>query len=132
MRSVLGELGSPLDVATVVFYDNVSPMYMSQYPVHHKRTKHIELDIHFVREKVSLGQVRVLHVQSSRQFIDVFTKGLPSTLFMESRNSLCASYTAAESARGEGVWNGTCLPLSAPHDAARRRASRHDNDTTTA
>jgi hypothetical protein len=56
---------------------------MSKNPVHHKRTKHIELDIHFVREKVSLGEVRVLHVRSSRQFADVFTKGLPTTLFIE-------------------------------------------------
>jgi hypothetical protein len=83
LRSLLGELGSPLDAATVIFCDNVSTIYMSKNPVHHKRTKHIELDIHFVREKVSLGEVGVLHVRSSRQFADVFTKGLPTTLFIE-------------------------------------------------
>jgi hypothetical protein len=43
---------------------------MTANPVHHRRTKHIEIDIHFVREKVALGQVRVLHVPLSHQFAD--------------------------------------------------------------
>jgi hypothetical protein len=54
---------------------------MTANPVHHRRTKHIELDIHFVREKVALGAVRVLHVPSSLQYADIFTKGLPVMLF---------------------------------------------------
>jgi hypothetical protein len=33
---------------------------MTANPVHHRRTKHIEIDIHFVREKVALGEIRVL------------------------------------------------------------------------
>jgi hypothetical protein len=74
--------------ATVVYCDNVSAIYMSSNPVQHKRTKHIEIDIHFVREKVSLGEVRVLHVPSSHQFADVMTKGLPSQLFLDFRSSL--------------------------------------------
>jgi hypothetical protein len=71
-----------------VFRDNVSAIYMSRNLVHHKRMKHIVLDIHFVWDKVSLGEVRVLHVPSSGQFADVFTKGHPSTLFMEFQNRL--------------------------------------------
>ncbi|GKA22750.1 ribonuclease H-like domain-containing protein, partial [Tanacetum coccineum] len=47
-----------------VYYDNVSAVYMSANPVQHQRTKHIEIDIHFVRDFVALGQVRVLHVPS--------------------------------------------------------------------
>jgi hypothetical protein len=47
------------------------------------RTKYIELDIHFVREKVALGALHVLHVPSNSQFADIFTKGLPSALFTE-------------------------------------------------
>ena len=66
----------------------MSVVYLSANPVQHRRTKHIELDIHFVREKVALGALRVLHVPSSSQFADIFTKGLPSTLFYEFRSSL--------------------------------------------
>ncbi|XP_066382884.1 uncharacterized mitochondrial protein AtMg00810-like [Miscanthus floridulus] len=58
-------------------------------PVHHRRTKHIEIDIHFVREKVALGEVRVLHVPSKYQFADIMTKGLPIPLFEDFRSSLC-------------------------------------------
>jgi hypothetical protein len=61
---------------------------MSKNPVHHRRTKHIELDVHFVREKVALGELRVLHVPSSRQLADIFTKGIPRILFTEFRDSL--------------------------------------------
>jgi hypothetical protein len=62
---------------------------MASNPVQHRRTKHIEIDIHFVREKVSLGQVRVLHVPSAHQYADIMTKGLPSQLFTDFRSSLC-------------------------------------------
>lgn len=59
-----------------------------QNPVKHQRTKHVELDLHFVREKVALGQVKVFHVPSALQFADVFTKGLPRSLFKDFRSSL--------------------------------------------
>jgi hypothetical protein len=88
VRQLLQELHRPFDSATIVYCDNVSAVYLSANPVQHRRTKHIELDIHFVREKVALGAVRVLHVPSSSQFADIFIKGLPTTLFQEFRNSL--------------------------------------------
>jgi hypothetical protein len=72
---------------TVVYCDNVSAIYMSSNPVQHRRMKHIEIDIHFVREKVVLGEVRVLHVPSSHVFADIMTKGLPSALFDEFQRS---------------------------------------------
>ncbi|WVZ88497.1 LOW QUALITY PROTEIN: hypothetical protein U9M48_035014 [Paspalum notatum var. saurae] len=86
LRQLLQELHLPLEKATVVFCDNVSAVYMAANPVHHRCTKHIEIDIHFVREKVALGEVRVLHVPSSQQFADIMTKGLPS--FTDFRSSL--------------------------------------------
>ena len=60
----------------------ISAVYMSGNPVQHLRTKHIEIDIHFVREKVALGQVWVLHVPCTTQFADIFTKGLPLLHFV--------------------------------------------------
>ncbi|KAK1686644.1 hypothetical protein QYE76_047492 [Lolium multiflorum] len=58
LRQLLSELSCPIDKATLVFCDNVSAVYLSANSVHHRRTKHIELDIHFVREQVALGRVR--------------------------------------------------------------------------
>jgi hypothetical protein len=83
LRQLLGELDSPLTKATIIFCDNVSACYMSSNPVHHKRTKHIELDVHFVREKVAVGQCKVLHVPTAQQYADVMTKGLPTAIFKE-------------------------------------------------
>ena len=77
------------DKATEIFGDNVSACYMSSNPVHHRRTKHIALDVHFVREKLAIGQCRVLHVPTTQQFADVMTKGLHTSTFQEFRNSLC-------------------------------------------
>jgi hypothetical protein len=76
---------------------------MASNPIHHRRTKHIELDIHFVREKVAAGEVLVLHVPTAQQFADVLTKGLPTTAFNDFRSSLCIfsgdATTAAECQR---------------------------------
>ena len=73
---------------------------MTANPVHYRRTKHIEIDIHFVREKVALGQVRVLHVPSSHQFADIMTKGLPVQLFTDFRSSLGVRQATTATAGG--------------------------------
>ncbi|GKD20910.1 ribonuclease H-like domain-containing protein [Tanacetum coccineum] len=83
IRNLLCELHTPLFTATLVYCDNVSAVYMSANPVQHQRTKHIEIDIHFVRDFVASGQVRVLHVPSRFQYAYIFTKGLPTALFIE-------------------------------------------------
>ncbi|XP_066341800.1 uncharacterized mitochondrial protein AtMg00810-like [Miscanthus floridulus] len=85
---------------TVAFCDNISSVYMSRNPVHHRRTKHIGLDIHFVREKVAIGELRVTHVPSARQLADVFTKGLPSALFFDFRDSLSVTTADVDTAGG--------------------------------
>nr|GFA29837.1 ribonuclease H-like domain-containing protein [Tanacetum cinerariifolium] len=55
LRNLLRELHSPLSTATLVYCDNVSAVYLSANPVQHQRTKHIEIDIHFVRDMVIFG-----------------------------------------------------------------------------
>ncbi|KAK1677814.1 hypothetical protein QYE76_038662 [Lolium multiflorum] len=88
LRQLLTELHLPAVAATVVYCDNVSATYMSSNPVQHQRTKHIEIDLHFVRDRVALGEARVLHVPTSLQYADIFTKGLPTAVFEEFRSSL--------------------------------------------
>ena len=88
LRQLLQELHSPLTKSTLVYCDNVSAVYLSTNPVQHQRTKHVEIDLHFVRERVAIGDVRVLHVPTTSQFADIFTKGLPTSVFCEFRSSL--------------------------------------------
>nr|GEY12550.1 ribonuclease H-like domain-containing protein [Tanacetum cinerariifolium] len=64
IRNLLRELYTSLFTTTLVYCDNVSVVYMYANPVQHQRTKHIEIAIYFVRDKVAACHVRVLHVPS--------------------------------------------------------------------
>jgi len=88
LRQLLAELYSPLSWSALVYCDNVSAVYLSTNLVQHQRTKHVEIDFHFVHDRVAIGDVRVLHVPTTSQFADIFTKGLPSSAFTEFRSSL--------------------------------------------
>jgi len=82
---------------------------MSSNPVQHQRTKHVEIDLHFVRERVALGDVRVLHVPTTSQFADIFTKGLPSSVFTEFRSSL--NVRSPDDLTAGGVLDRFCIYL---------------------
>jgi hypothetical protein len=79
LRQLFMELHSPLTRCTLVYCDNVSVVYLASNPVQHQHTKHVEIDLHFVH---------VLHVSTNSQFINIFTKGLPSLLFSVFHSSL--------------------------------------------
>nr|GFA43073.1 ribonuclease H-like domain-containing protein [Tanacetum cinerariifolium] len=100
LHNLLRELHTPLPTATLVYCDNVSPVNLSSNLVQHKRTKHIEIDIHFVRDLVSTGRIPVLHVPSHYQCADIFTKGLPTTLFDEFLSSLSVHSSPAQTTEG--------------------------------
>nr|GEY29637.1 ribonuclease H-like domain-containing protein [Tanacetum cinerariifolium] len=89
IRNLLRELHTLLFTATLVCCDNVSAVYMSAAnPVQHQRIKHVEIDIHFVRDKVAADHIRVLHVPYRFQYADIFTKRLTYPLFADFRSSL--------------------------------------------
>nr|GEY56297.1 ribonuclease H-like domain-containing protein [Tanacetum cinerariifolium] len=98
--NLLRELHAPLSTATLVYCENVSSVNLSSNPVQHKRTKHIETDNHFVRDLVSTGRIRVLHVPSHYQCADIFTKGLPTALFDEFCSSLSVHSSPAQTTEG--------------------------------
>jgi histone deacetylase 1/2 len=100
IRNLLHELHVHINKATVIYCDNISVVYLSENPVHHRRTKHVEIDIHFVREKVALGQFRVLQIPTERQIADIMTKGLPTSLFQDFRASLCIQSSGASTEGG--------------------------------
>jgi hypothetical protein len=79
--------------STLVYCDNISDVYLSTNPIQHQHTKHVEIDLYFIREVAAIGQICVLHVPTTLQFINIFTKGLPSTVFNEFRSNLniCSS-----------------------------------------
>ncbi|GKE88094.1 ribonuclease H-like domain-containing protein [Tanacetum coccineum] len=83
LRNLLRELHTSLSTATFVYCDNVSAVYLSSNPVQHQRTKHIEIDIHFVRDLVAAGHIRVLHVPSRYQYADSSPKAYLKTVLFD-------------------------------------------------
>jgi hypothetical protein len=90
---------TPFRKTTLLYCDNVNVVYMSSNPIRHHHTKRVEIDLHFVREHVALGDIRVLHVPMTSHFVDIFTKKLPSSIFTEFQSSLNVGSTDASTAR---------------------------------
>jgi hypothetical protein len=88
LRQLLHEFQSLPSRCTLIYCDNISVVYLSTNPVQHQHTKHVEIDLHFIRERVTIGQVNILHVPTTSQFFDIFTNGLPSSVFNEFQFSL--------------------------------------------
>jgi hypothetical protein len=62
LRQLLQELQAPLAKSTLIYYDNVSAVYLSTNPIQHQHTKHVEINLHFVWERVAIGDVYILHI----------------------------------------------------------------------
>ncbi|GJS23700.1 ribonuclease H-like domain-containing protein [Tanacetum coccineum] len=59
-----------------VFCDSQAAIKIAANPVFHERTKHLEIDLHFVREKILSGVIKTQKISSANQVADIFTKGL--------------------------------------------------------
>ncbi|KAM1079132.1 hypothetical protein ACFX2B_013731 [Malus domestica] len=88
IQQILAFLHFPISAPPVLYCDNLSAIALSFNPVQHQRTKHIEIDVHFVRERVSQNKLVVQFVSSNEQFADILTKGLSSSLFLFHCNNL--------------------------------------------
>jgi len=80
LSRLLHELGITNITPIPVKCDSQAAIYIARNPVFHERTKHIELDCHFVREKLLAGLISLQHVHTKAQLADAFTKPLPSSL----------------------------------------------------
>lgn len=83
------ELGIAVTNPSQLWCDNQSAIALASNPVFHARTKHIEVDVHFVREKVQAKLIDVGHVPIYDQVADIFTKALPESCFTMLRQKLC-------------------------------------------
>lgn len=85
---LLKEMSIEVVDTPTIWCDNSGAVAHSANPVLHKKSKHFELDLHFIREKVVAGAIHVGYVPSFDQVADVLTKAQSHALFYYRRNKL--------------------------------------------
>ena len=88
---ILTDLGLKELLPVNVYCDNESAIKLAVNPVFHEKTKHFEVDVHFVREKISKGVINLLKVESKNNTADILTKSLGNVQHMFLCNRLCLS-----------------------------------------
>ena len=73
----------------LLYYDNLSAFHMTINPVFHAHSKHIELDYHYVCERVALGHLVTHHIPTNDQVANLFTKSVSKATLMHFRTKLC-------------------------------------------
>lgn len=117
LQYLLHDLKIPLENCPLIFCDNQSAIHMSHNPVFHARTKHIAIDYHFIREKVTAGDLRLRYLPTAQQIADVFTKPLPKDSFSSFRHKLGVHSLSLPSLKG-GVKNQNMTASSHASDVA--------------
>ena len=64
-----------------LYYDRKAALYVAANPMYHERTKHVEVDCHFIREKIQDGVIKNFHIPTRHQIADFFTKALGKRQF---------------------------------------------------
>ena len=75
LEGLYKELGVNIKQPIQLFCDSKAAIQIAANPIFHERTKHIDIDCHFVRERVSQGIIRTDHVSTTEQLADILTKG---------------------------------------------------------
>jgi hypothetical protein len=88
LRMLFKELQLPLSSPPTIWCDNSGALAIASNPVSHSRTKHIEVDVHFIWEKVLNKDIQLRYLSTIDQLAAIFTNGLPADCFCFLRDKL--------------------------------------------
>ncbi|KAK3004952.1 hypothetical protein RJ639_020199 [Escallonia herrerae] len=88
LKVLLAEIGYSSKSSMNMFCDNKSAIQIAENPVQHDRTKHVEVDRHFIKEKLEAKIIRFPFVKSEEQLADILTKAVSSKVFHNSLDKL--------------------------------------------
>ncbi|KAM0055871.1 putative RNA-directed DNA polymerase [Helianthus debilis subsp. tardiflorus] len=81
IQKLLTEIGFPQTKTSMIMCDNEAAIQISENPVQHDRTKHVEVDMHFIKEKLEAGIIKLPFVRSEDQLADILTKAVNGRIF---------------------------------------------------
>lgn len=81
LKLLLEELEMKINLPLKIYCDNKAAISISHNPVHHDRTKHVEVDRHFIKEKIENGILCIIYVSTGDQVADALTKALARKMF---------------------------------------------------
>ena len=83
LQKLLKELHITIKLPLKLHCDNKATIIISHNPVQHDKTKHIEVDRHFIKEKIEKGTICMTYIPTREQLADIFTKGLQKFSFKD-------------------------------------------------
>ena len=98
LKHLLTDLQIELSQVPTLYCDNISALALASNPVHHSKLKHVEVDVHFTRDKVKDGSITLQFISTREQLADLFTKGLCSP----QHSFLCSSLMEITPHQSEG------------------------------
>ena len=81
LQKLLEELHITIEFSIKLYCDNKAVISISHNHIQHDKTKHIEVDRHFIKEKIEKGIICMTYIPTREQLADIFTKGLQKSSF---------------------------------------------------
>ena len=88
LKCLLASLSVFIDQQMKLFCDSQATIHVAKNPVFYERTKHVEIDCHFVRESPVSGDLVLSYLPSKQQPADIFTRALGTKQFLHLRDKL--------------------------------------------
>ncbi|XXG39668.1 hypothetical protein AAC387_Pa01g0569 [Persea americana] len=96
LRSLLEEFDHPQNESTTIYVDNKFAIELAKNPIHHGRSKHIDIKFHFIRDHVKHKTAKFEYCSTTEQVLDIFTKALPTDTFTKLKAKLGMKIASAD------------------------------------